>query len=90
MMSYETLIFEKKGAVAIVTLNRPAKKNALTEQMHRELIRVCNEVEKSDELEVLVLTGGTETFCAGADLADVSKANNVGYKLWRRRENYES
>ena len=76
--------------MAIVTLNRLAKKNALTGQMHRELIRVCNEVEKSDELKVLVLTGGTETFCAGANLADVSKANNVGDKLCRRRENDES
>ena len=57
---------------------------------YETLIRVCNEVEKSNELEVWVLTGGTETFCAGADLADVSKADKVGYKLRRRRENYES
>jgi enoyl-CoA hydratase/carnithine racemase len=68
-MNYETVIYEKKGAVAIVTLNRPAKKNALTEQMHRELIRIYDEVEKSDVLKVLVLTGGTEIFCTGADLA---------------------
>lgn len=75
-MNYETVIYEKKGAVAIVTLNRPAKKNALTEQMHRELIRICDEVEKSDVLKVLVLTGGTEIFCTGADLADVSQTED--------------
>jgi enoyl-CoA hydratase/carnithine racemase len=75
-MNYETVIYEKKGAVAIVTLNRPAKKNALTEQMHRELIRIYEEVEKSDVLKVLVLTGGTEIFCTGADLADVSQTED--------------
>ena len=75
-MNYETVIYEKKGAVAIVTLNRPAKKNALTEQMHRELIRIYDEVEKSDVLKVLVLTGGTEIFCTGADLADVSQTED--------------
>jgi enoyl-CoA hydratase/carnithine racemase len=75
-MDYQTVIFEKKGAVAIVTLNRPAKKNALTEQMHRELIRICNEVEQSNELKMLVLTGGPEIFCTGADLADVSQTED--------------
>ena len=53
-MSYENAIFEKKGPVAIVTLNRPAKKNALSPQMHRELIRICEEVERSDELRVMI------------------------------------
>jgi enoyl-CoA hydratase/carnithine racemase len=75
-MDYQTVIFEKRGAVAIVTLNRPAKKNALTEQMHRELIRICDEVEQSNELRVLVLTGGNEIFCTGADLADVSQTED--------------
>lgn len=75
-MNYETVLFETKGAVAVVTLNRPEKKNALTEQMHRELIRICDHVDKSDELKVLVLTGGPDVFCTGADLADVSKTED--------------
>jgi enoyl-CoA hydratase len=75
-MDYQTVIFEKRGSVAIVTLNRAAKKNALTEQMHRELIGICDEVEQSTELRALVLTGGNEIFCTGADLADVSKTED--------------
>ncbi|RJR47085.1 MAG: enoyl-CoA hydratase/isomerase family protein [Desulfobacteraceae bacterium] len=75
-MNYETVRFETKGAVAVVTLNRPEKKNALTEQMHRELIRICDRVDRSDELKVLVLTGGSDVFCTGADLADVSKTED--------------
>ena len=75
-MNYETVIFEKRGSVALVTLNRPAKKNALTEQMHRELIHIYEEIEKSDELRAMVLTGGNEFFCTGADLSDVSKSED--------------
>lgn len=75
-MNYETVIFEKRGAVALVTLNRPAKKNALTEQMHRELIHIYEEIERSDELRAMVLTGGNEFFCTGADLSDVSKSED--------------
>jgi len=75
-MNYETVIFEKRGSVALVTLNRPAKKNALTEQMHRELIHIYEEIERSDELRAMVLTGGNEFFCTGADLSDVSKSED--------------
>lgn len=75
-MSYETVIFEKKGSVAVVTLNRPAKKNALTPQMHRELIKIYEELDSNDELKTMVLTGGTDIFCTGADLEDVSKSEN--------------
>jgi enoyl-CoA hydratase/carnithine racemase len=75
-MNYETVIFEKRASVALITLNRPAKKNALTEQMHRELIHIYEEIERSDELRVVVLTGGSEFFCTGADLSDVSKSED--------------
>ncbi len=75
-MNYETVIFEKRASVALITLNRPAKKNALTEQMHRELIHIYEEIERSDELRAVVLTGGSEFFCTGADLSDVSKSED--------------
>jgi len=75
-MNYETVIFEKRASVALITLNRPAKKNALTEQMHRELIHIYEEIERSDELRAMVLTGGSEFFCTGADLSDVSKSED--------------
>ena len=75
-MDFETIIFEKKGAVAIVTLNRPSKKNAINEQMNRELIQIMNEVEKDNELKVMILTGGPECFCTGADLSDVSASGS--------------
>jgi enoyl-CoA hydratase len=75
-MGYETIIFEKKGAIAIVTLNRPAKKNAINEQMSRELIQIIGEVEKDDEIKIMILTGGPECFSTGADLSDVSASES--------------
>jgi enoyl-CoA hydratase len=75
-MNYETIILEKKGPIALVILNRPTKKNALSEQLQRELIRACDEVEKDNGLKVMVLTGNAECFSAGADLEDVSKTDD--------------
>jgi enoyl-CoA hydratase/carnithine racemase len=75
-MGYEQIIYEKSGQVGIITLNRPAKKNALTEQMNREIIHVCDAIENDSGVKVLILTGGPQIFCTGADLADVSKTED--------------
>ena len=75
-MDYESILYEKRGQVGIITLNRPAKKNALTEKMHREIIHVCERIENDDDIKVLVLTGGPDIFCTGADLEDVSKTDD--------------
>jgi hypothetical protein len=44
--------------------------------MHREIIHVCDAIENDNEMKVLVLTGGPDIFCTGADLADVSKTED--------------
>ncbi len=75
-MIFKTIIFEKKGPIALVTLNRPEKKNAINEQMSRELIQIMDEIEKDDDLKVMILTGGPECFCTGADLSDVSSSES--------------
>lgn len=72
VMNYETIIFEKKGAVAIITLNRPQKRNAINEQMNKELFQVFGEVENDDQVKALILTGGPECFSGGADLSEVA------------------
>lgn len=71
-MNYETIIFEKKGAVAIITLNRPQKRNAINEQMNKELFQAFGEVENDDQVKVMILTGGPECFSGGADLSEVA------------------
>lgn len=65
----ETIVVERDGrGVVTITLNRPHKKNAITQQMWVDLGEVLDEVALSDQDRVLVLTGAGGAFCAGADL----------------------
>ena len=61
------------GGIALVTLRRPAARNAITPQVARLLEGIVAEVERSDEISVAILTGeGDRAFCAGADLNEVA------------------
>jgi 2-(1,2-epoxy-1,2-dihydrophenyl)acetyl-CoA isomerase len=68
-----TLLFERQGGVATLTLNRPAARNALTTGLFLEMERMLLEVEADDAVRALVLTGAGRGFSAGADLNPVSK-----------------
>jgi len=61
--------YELNKGVAIVTLHRPSKMNALTGIMREELIKVFEEADRDDMVRVVVVTGSGEAFCAGADLS---------------------
>ena len=62
------LLFEKRDGVAVVTFNRPAKKNAFTPEMVVRLAESWMEFRADDSLRVAVITGNGDTFSAGADL----------------------
>lgn len=65
----DELLYEARGAVAYLTLNRPARMNALTPAMRRGLNLVADEFDRRADLRVLIVTGaGDAAFCAGADL----------------------
>jgi 2-(1,2-epoxy-1,2-dihydrophenyl)acetyl-CoA isomerase len=68
-MTYETLIVERDGPVAVVTLNRPEKLNALNATMWAEIESVCAALRDDDAIRVLVWTGAGRGFCSGADLS---------------------
>ena len=73
---YETLIVEKRGAVAVVTMNRPDKLNACNTVMYRELDHALGVIESSDDIRAVVMTGaGDKAFSAGADLEELNFAN---------------
>jgi crotonobetainyl-CoA hydratase len=61
---------ERRGAVAVVTLNRPERMNALHPAAHHELHAVFEALEADPDLRCLVLTGAGRAFCAGYDLRD--------------------
>lgn len=67
-MSFKTILYEKKDKVAVITLNRPEKKNAINLELARELDQALDEVGKDATAKVVVLTGSRDCFCAGGDL----------------------
>jgi 2-(1,2-epoxy-1,2-dihydrophenyl)acetyl-CoA isomerase len=67
----ETLQLTRADGVATLTLDRPARKNAINDAMWGELLEVLQEVAETDADRVLVITGAGGAFCSGADLSDV-------------------
>ncbi|MCA9716392.1 MAG: enoyl-CoA hydratase/isomerase family protein, partial [Myxococcales bacterium] len=67
-MPREDLRYEIDGAVATITLDRPAARNAYSEAMVTSLIAALDEAERDDAVRCLVLTGAGEAFSAGGDL----------------------
>ena len=64
------VLYEEQGAIAILTLNRPASLNSFTRAMHRDLWAALDRVEANKAVRALVLTGAGRAFCAGADLSE--------------------
>ena len=67
MTTFNTITLEQDARVAIITLNRPEKRNAISFELIDDLRRALDEVAKSDAL-VLILTGAGKAFCSGLDL----------------------
>lgn len=68
-MDYEQIRTDLTDRVLTVTLHRPDNLNALTARMAQELLHVLDEVDRNDEIRVLIVTGAGRGFCAGADLS---------------------
>jgi enoyl-CoA hydratase/carnithine racemase len=76
-MSYEFLTLETDGNIAVVTLNRPEKRNALSAALRKEIARVFAELASDDSVNVVVLTGAGPVFCAGFDLSEFDQGGDV-------------
>jgi E-phenylitaconyl-CoA hydratase len=88
--------FERVGHLAVMTLNRPDRGNALTRAMNARLIECWEEVRSNPDIRVAVITGaGDRHFCTGADVGDVADTGKVagGYGRiteevkWSARQN---
>jgi enoyl-CoA hydratase len=75
-MRYQTITYEKRGRAGHITLNRPQESNELTAQVSRELVDVCNAANQDDKLNVVILSGAGDNFCAGDDPQD----SDAGYE----------
>ena len=71
-MDIEDLLFEKDGDVAIITLNRPDRMNAMSAAMTQGMLGLVRELRDDDTVKVIVLTGAGRAFCTGADVGGLA------------------
>lgn len=67
-MAYETVILTKEDGVAVLTLNRPDKLNAVNMKMREEILGILGDLETDNEIRALIVTGNGRGFCSGADI----------------------
>ena len=67
-MDFKEITYEKSGAIATITLNRPERMNAFTNVMIREWAEALEDARTDDGVRAVILTGAGRGFCAGADL----------------------
>ena len=85
-MSYETLTVEQSDAVATVTLNRPAKRNAINGAMFEELDAAFAHIAAEASIRSFVLTGAGGHFCSGVDLSSLQELPQSPEEMRRRME----
>jgi len=84
-MSYEHMIYEEKGDLARVTLNRPRVRNALSMKLSDELVSAIERVRTSRAIKILVIRGAGEHFCAGDDITEMPEWGNANDVMRRVR-----
>ena len=71
-MHFETILFNKREHVAIITLNRPDRLNAISTQLRGEVAAAVKDAHDDDGIRALIVTGMGRGFCSGADLSAVA------------------
>jgi enoyl-CoA hydratase/carnithine racemase len=77
-VGYETITYERRDAVALITLDRPERLNAWTPQMASEQADAIRAANDDDAVGAIVMTGAGRGFCAGADMQDTFKTRLDG------------
>jgi enoyl-CoA hydratase/carnithine racemase len=66
---YETILYERRGRIALITLNRPDKLNAWSARMEGEFLDALDQASADPDVHVIVVTGAGRAFCAGGDIS---------------------
>jgi enoyl-CoA hydratase len=85
-MAEKFVLIERKGAVVLVTLNRPEKLNALSPEVLAELTEILESLDDDPQVRVYVLTGGQKVFAAGADIEAMANASPIDIYLRKTRQ----
>ena len=80
-MEFEQVEYQVKGTTAIITLNRPERRNALSSRLLRELNAALKEADEYNPVHCVVLRGAGPHFCAGADLNEYSSGRGPEYRM---------
>lgn len=83
-LTLETLLFERRDGVAVITLNRPERLNAINRQLMQEMHELLDAIEQDDALGAVVIAGAGRAFSAGMDLKDDAVAERRSEALWRK------
>ncbi len=91
-MEFETILVEKKGPLAYITLNRPEKLNALNSTVRREVMEAVDALAVDDDVRVAILHGaGDKAFVAGADVSEFAARSPADQReLYNHRRVYDA
>ena len=81
-MHYETIVYQKRGQIVGITLNRPKVNNAINIRLAEELLDICSEVSQDEDVRVVTITGVGKAFCVGTDWSGFPPLETVQTKLW--------
>ncbi len=79
-MSFTNLLVAREGPVAVVTLNRPQRRNALSLELMRELIQCLDEASRDREVRAIILAASGKVFCSGHDLGEMTGRDITEYR----------
>src|SRR4051812_50124271 len=90
-MDYTLIQLQVASGIATLTLNRPEKRNAMSDAMRTEFIHALERVAADKAIKALVLTGAGKGFCAGGGIAGMQRGMNapaggVGFNCWQRHQ----
>lgn len=90
-MNYALIDLQVQDGIATLTLNRPDKRNAMSDDMRTEFIHALERVTADKAIRALVLTGAGKGFCAGGDISGMERrmnapAGEVGFNGWHRQQ----
>ncbi|HSV80192.1 MAG TPA: enoyl-CoA hydratase-related protein [Ramlibacter sp.] len=90
-MDYTLIQLQVEGGIATLTLNRPDKRNAMSDAMRTEFIAALERVAADKAIRALVLTGAGKGFCAGGDISGMEKRMNaptgeIAFNGWHRQQ----
>src|SRR6478672_1836631 len=90
-MNYSLIDLKVEAGIATLTLNRPDKRNAMSDEMRTQFVTALESVAADKAIRALVLTGAGKGFCAGGDIAGMERrmkapAGEIAFNGWHRQQ----